>query len=145
MTSLATASDPNVQFVTALALLIAAIAIVVTLTPATVSVATLTVPNSTGTRSADPASIPTVRLKEDVLKLVLTLPQPVTPSAGYRVEIMDDKDMHKTLDARQENQSAVVEIKAGELHRGQYAATVSALDDQGRANRIPGTYYFTIE
>jgi hypothetical protein len=110
------------------------------------TVATLTLVSSPATRSGDVGSLPSVRLKEDVLKLVLTPPQAVSPAARYRVELLDDKGTTTTLAARaQDTQSVVVEIDAAQLRRGQYAVTLSTVADGGAVNRIPGIYYFAVE
>ena len=110
------------------------------------SVATLALVSSTATRSGDTGSLSSVRLKEDVLKLVLTPPQAVSAGAGYRVELLDDKGTTTTFAASaQDTQSVVVEIDAAQLRRGQYAVTLSSVDERGGVNRIPGNYYFAVE
>lgn len=110
------------------------------------SVATLALVSSTATRSGDTGSLPSVRLREDVLKLVLTPPQAVSAGAGYRFELLDDKGTTRTFAARgQDTQTVVVEIDAAQLRRGQYAATLSSVDERGGLNRIPGNYYFAVE
>lgn len=110
------------------------------------SVATLILVSSSTTRSGDARSLPTVRLKEDVLKLILTPPQAVSPAAAFSVELLDDKGTTTTLPARaQDTQSVVVEIDAARLRRGQYALTLSTVANDGAVNRIPGTYYFAVE
>jgi hypothetical protein len=110
------------------------------------SVATLTLISTSTTRSANESPIPSVQLKEDVLKLTLILPQSVPPATAYRAELLDDKGSTKTLESvSHESGAAVVNIGAGELRRGQYAVTLSALDDSGGVTRIPGSYYFAIQ
>jgi hypothetical protein len=140
-------AQPVLVAATSFAVLVIAVAVIYQIrTPSPQSFATLTLVNKAGTRSADPGSIPSVRLKEDALKLILTLPQPASPAAAYRVELLDDKGGARTFDAQgQDGRSVVVEIPAANLPRGQYAVIVSTLDDRGGVNRIPGSYYFTIE
>lgn len=109
------------------------------------SFATLIVTNTPGTRSTDAGSVPSVKLNEDALKLTLMLPQSASPGAAYHVELSNDDNV-QTLETRaQDTQSISVEIPAAQLPRGQYVATVSKLDDNGRQQRIPGNYYFKVE
>jgi len=110
------------------------------------STTTLALVSSTATRSPDGPAPPSVRLNEDVLKLVLTARQAVSPGSSYRVELLDDKGSTRTFAARAEDtQSVVVEIDAAQLQRGQYVVTLSSIDDGGRVNRLPGNYYFAVE
>lgn len=109
------------------------------------SVATLTLVSSNGTRSADAGSVPSVRLREDVLKLVLTLPLSASPNARYSATLLNDKGMIKPLAAHVDTQAVVVEIDAAQLPRGQYSVTLSTIDDRGVANRLLGNYYFSVE
>lgn len=141
-------SQPKaLQAATAIAVLVMAVALVWLMrTPAPRSVATLTLTNSSGTRSTDAGPVPSIRLREDVLRVTLMLPQPALPRTRYRVELMDDKGVIKTLEARgQDTQSITIDIDAALLHRGQYAVTLSTIDGSSDAQRIPGSYYFTLE
>ena len=141
------AQPKALQAAVAVAVLVIAVAVVWLIrTPAPRSVAMLTLTNSPGTRSINARPVSSIRLQEDVLRLTLMLPQPALPSTRYRVELMDDKGVIKTLDARgQETQSITIDIDAAPLHRGQYAVTLSTIDGNGDAQRIPGSYYFTLE
>ncbi|MEK6279564.1 MAG: hypothetical protein AABN95_04350 [Acidobacteriota bacterium] len=113
--------------------------------PSPKSFATLTLQNSPSTRSAGIESSK-VKLREDVLTLTLSLPAPATPGVSYRIELMNDKGETKTYEVPGPNaQSVSVEIPAAHLPRGQYAITMSAIRANGTVQRIPGSYYFTIE
>jgi len=129
------------------AVLIVAIGVYVQIqkTPTPRSVANLTVMNSPGTRSIGPGpSQPTVRLKEDKLKLTLMLPQAVSPGSAFRVELLSDNNVTRTFEtSAQETQSISVEIPAAQIPRGQYVATVSTIN--GNPPRVPGYYYFKVE
>ena len=115
-------------------------------TPAPRSVATLIVTASAGTRSTVGGSVPSVRLKEDVLKLTLMLPQSVSPGAPYRVELLSDDNVTRTFETRaQDTQSISVEIPAAQLPRDQYVALLSGIDANGNPQRMPGNYYFKVE
>jgi hypothetical protein len=137
------------QLVTAasmVAVLVIAIGIYVTIPTSTPrSMAQLTVTNSPGMRSTAPGpSQPTVKLKEDTLKLTLMLPQAVSPGSGFRVEVLSDDNVTRTFEARaQDTQSISVQIPATQLPRGQYVATVSTIN--GNPPRVPGYYYFKVE
>ena len=116
-------------------------------TPAPRSVASLTVMSSQGTRSTGPGSgIQSVKLKEDALNLTLMLPQAVSAGAAFRVELLSENNVTRTFDASaKDTQSISVQIPASQLPRGQYVATIWAIDGNGNAQRIPGNYTFKIE
>lgn len=111
------------------------------------SMAQLTVTNSQGTRSTGPGSVPpSIKLKEDALKLVLTLPQATSVGSAYRVDLLVNDKVTKTFEPRaQETQSISVEIPAAQLPRGLYVAIVWAIDANGNPQRIPGSYPFIVE
>ena len=110
------------------------------------TVATLTLINSPTTRSTNTDSIPKIRLTEDALKLTFKLPGPESRHGRYRVELMHNDGESKVLEVPvQDDQSISVEIPSAQLRRGQYAATLSAIDAKGGVERISGNYYFTIE
>ena len=110
------------------------------------SVASLTVTSTPGTRSPVADSVPGIKLKEDALKLTLMLPQSASPGSAYRVEVLDANNATQTFETRaQDTQSISVEIPAAQLRRGQYVATVSIIEAEGNAPRIPGNYYFKVE
>ena len=140
------AQPKSLHAATAVAVLVIGVVIVLLVrTPAPRTVATLTLTSSLSARSSDAGPVRRVRLREDVLKLTLILPQPA-PDTTFRLELVDDKGATKGLEARaQDSQSIQAEIDAGQLPRGQYAVTVSTIDGQGGVQRIPGNYYFIVE
>lgn len=117
--------------------------------PAPRSVATLTVFNNSSTRSTDAGSLPSsITLKEDALKLILMLPQPASPGSNFSVELelLGANNGTQTFKAHaQDTQSISVQIPAAQLPRGQYVATVSTIDANRKAQRIPGHYSFKVE
>lgn len=116
-----------------------------TRSPAPHSFATLTLANVSTTRSIGDDS-PKVRFNEDVLRIILKLPEPAAPGARYRVELADDKGGTRTQEvAGHDPQSVLVEFPAAQLPRGQYAITLSTISAGGNPVRIPGSYYFTVE
>ena len=115
-------------------------------TPGPQSIASLTLVNTSGTRSTDAGSIPTVRLKENALKLTLILPQVSSAGTNYQVNLMGDGNVIQTLEtSTQDARSISIEIPANQLPSGQYVATVSTINASGAPQRIPGGYYFKIE
>lgn len=145
--ALLTVQSAFVRAATASALVVITVGVLwLVSTPAPQSIATLTLTNSSTTRSTDGGSVPGVRLKEDVLKLTLILPQPGPSTTAYRFELMNDAEVITTLQTKdQDTQSVSVEIPAAQLPRGQYVATLSTLDANGNARRIPGSYHFKVE
>lgn len=112
--------------------------------PSPRSIATLTLAISSSTRSSGTES-PKVKLNEDV-KLTLLLPTPAIPGARYRVELKNQKGETQTSEVPgQDAQSVSVGIPASQLTRGQYALTLSTISANDKAQRIPGSYYFTVE
>ena len=112
------------------------------------SMAQLTVTNSQGTRSTGPGSVPppSIKLKEDALKLILPLPQATSVGSAYRVDLLVNDKVTKTFEtSAQETQSISVEIPAAQLPRGLYVATVWAIDANGNPQRIQGNYPFIVE
>ncbi|HEX6728928.1 MAG TPA: hypothetical protein VF074_02905 [Pyrinomonadaceae bacterium] len=131
--------------VTSLAVIALAVTIFI-MRPFSSTVATLTLTNSPGTRSTSTESTARVKLKEDALKLTFMLPAPIPPHDRYRVELNNNDGETKVLEVRkQDAQSISVEIPSTQLRRGQYAATLSTVDVQGRVERIQGNYYFIVE
>ena len=113
-------------------------------TPTPRTFASLTVTANSGTRSTAPGPTQRVKLREDALKLTLVLPQAASPGSTYRVEVSGD--VTRTYDTRaQDTQSISVQIPAAELPRGPYSATVSTLDANGNAHRLPDNYTFIVE
>jgi hypothetical protein len=109
------------------------------------NLASLTLNISSSTRSSGTES-PKVKLTGDGLRLTLVLPASATPGARYRVDLINDKGETKTLYVTGQNaQSLSVEVPAAQLPVGQYAVTLSSLNADGAVQRIPGSFYFTVE
>lgn len=109
------------------------------------SLASLTLNISSSTRSSG-AESPKTNLKGHGLRLTLVLPVSATPGIRYRVDLINDKGETRTSEVTGQNaQSISVEIPAAQLPRGQYALTLSTLNANGTVQRIPGSYYFTVE
>jgi len=108
--------------------------------------ATVTLVMSPNTRNE---GVQAIRIKppaEQTLRLYLVLPNPKMPAAGYHVQLLDVNGESRSLKvAGQRNQSIFVEIPGSQLKRGQYALNLSEVNADGTEQRIPGSYYFTIE
>jgi hypothetical protein len=114
-------------------------------TPKTFATATLSL--SSGDRGEGPA-ITRVKLAQEVdaLRLFLKLPASSVSAQGYRVELLDEKLVTRTLEiAGKDGQSLVVEIPARDLRRGEYALLLYAINSDGSEQRINGSYLLTVE
>ena len=114
-------------------------------TPRTFAALTLNI--SPNTREA---GVPSTRvpfpLYVDGLKISLLLPNPLPPAVRYRAELLSDKGGSKSLEtAGQDGQSILLVIPTSELSRGRYAINLFAIQANGTAQRINGSYYFTVE
>jgi anti-sigma-K factor RskA len=110
--------------------------------------ATITLPASAGTRGAGEAtkkvSLP---LKEDALRVVLTLPEGAPASARYSVELEDARHEVERLEpSAQDAHTVSVDIPAARLARGQNALRLLATAPDGTEQRVQGgSYLFTAE
>ena len=112
--------------------------------PSPRSFATLTLVNSSGTRSTGPDS-PRVDLRGDGLRITLMLPETAS-ATEYRAEVISDRGEIKTSEVvAHDAQSVTVEIPSNQLTNGNYAVTLYAKSADGATQRIRGNYYFTIE
>jgi anti-sigma-K factor RskA len=113
-------------------------------TPPTYLTLTLTI--SPNTREEGVQSTKVGPLGKQTLRILLRLPDPSPPSAGYRVQLIDTNGEPRSLNiAGQDAQSVTVEIPAAQLQRGQYALRLFEIKGDGTAKRISGCYYFTVQ
>jgi len=108
---------------------------------------TLTLVISQSTRAEGPPAR-TVRLPlgADALKISLTLPGSVSPVSRYRVELEADNGETKPLEiAEQDRESVAVVVPPTQLKRGQYVLKLFGTGVDGVEQRIPGSYFFTVE
>jgi anti-sigma-K factor RskA len=113
-------------------------------TPATFLTLTLTI--STNTREVGVQAPKIGPLGKQTLRLFLRLPNPSPPAAGYRVQLLDTNGEPRSFKiAEQDAQSVTVEIPAAELQRGLHALNLFAIKSDGTEQRLPGSYYFTVE
>lgn len=110
--------------------------------------ATITLAAGAGTRGGGAAAtkVP-LPLKEDALRVVLTLPEGAPASARYRVELENGRHEVERLEASaQDARTVSVVITADRLARGQYALKLYATAPGATEQRVPGgSYIFTAE
>jgi len=114
-------------------------------TPRTFTTLTLTISPNTRDQGAQSTRVP-LPLNADALRISLRLPNPPPPAVRYRVEILGDNGANRSLEAAtQDSESVVFVIPSAELRRGRYAVNLFAIQADGTAQRISGSYYFTVE
>jgi methionine-rich copper-binding protein CopC len=114
-------------------------------TPRTFAAITLTVSPNTRDQGVQSARV-SLPLNADALRISLRLPNPSPPAIRYRAELLGDNGGSRSLEpAAQDRESVVLEISSAELSRGRYAVNLFAIQADGTAQRINGSYYFTVE
>src|SRR5882762_11304900 len=115
--------------------------------PARMNLATLTLTISASDRSQG-IRAKAVQLPRDAdgLQILLQLPDQSVAAVRYRVEMEHDDGEKKSFEAAaSERQSISVVIPAAELKRGMNSLRVFAVRGDGKEQRIPGNYFFTVE
>ncbi|HEX8748791.1 MAG TPA: hypothetical protein VF717_16580 [Pyrinomonadaceae bacterium] len=113
--------------------------------PATFAALTLSISQS---NRADSAQAGRVRLplNADALKISLTLPERVPAATGYRAELEHEAGETKSLEiAGQDARSVAVVVPGSELRRGRYAVKLFVKRQDAAEERVPGSYFFTVE
>jgi len=115
--------------------------------PSQQNFAILTLTISASDRSeGTPAATIKVPRNVDGLQILLQLPDQSLAAVRYRVEMEHDDGEKKSFEAAaSERQSISVVIPAAELKRGLNSLKVFALRGDGKEQRIPGNYFFTVE
>ncbi|MDQ3744363.1 MAG: hypothetical protein M3444_08270 [Acidobacteriota bacterium] len=112
------------------------------------SFATITLAAGAGERGAGAkATKVSVPLKEDALRILLTLPEGSPAAASYDVELENEKGQVEHLEATaQDARTLSLEIPSERLARGQYALRLYATGADGKRQRVPGgSYLFNAE
>lgn len=114
-------------------------------TPRTFATLNLTI--TQGTRGDGPqASVIKFPLREDALKLVLSLPENPPPAVRYQAELETGAGDKRRLEPTSlDRQSVTVVIPRAELNRGQYVIRLFAVGSDGVEQRLTGGYFFTVE
>lgn len=110
--------------------------------------ATITLAAGAGERGAGAkATKVPVPLKEDALRIFLTLPEGTPAAARYDVELEDEKGQVERLEATaQDARTVSLVIPRERLARGQYALRLYATGADGKEQRVRGgNYLFTAE
>lgn len=130
--------------VAALVIIVGIVSIIRPRRPPTVALVTLTISTSDRAEGAQATELK-LPLNVDQLRLRLTLPEPLIPAKGYRVELLNGNGDTKSLDrAAQVEQAVEVVVPASEFSRGQYALNVYAIKPDGTEQRIRGSYFLTV-
>jgi hypothetical protein len=110
--------------------------------------ATITLAAGAGERGAGAtATKVSVPLKEDALRILLTLPEGTPAAARYDVELENEKGQVERLEATaQEARTVSLVIPSERLARGQYVLRLYATGADGKEQRVPGgSYLFNAE
>jgi hypothetical protein len=118
------------------------------LRPTTSNFATLTLTSTEGER--DPGAtneVPSTKLAPgvDELRIQLSLPAQQTQPKNHRVELVAAGIRRDATIVSQDAQSVVISVPASDLKPDRYAIRVFAVYEDGREERIPGSYVFRIE
>ncbi len=109
------------------------------------AILTLTVSASDRSEGTPPATIKLPR-NVDGLQILLQLPGQSVPAVRYRVELEHEYGEKKTFEAAASARPSIsVVIPAAELKRGLNSLRVFAVRGDGKEQRIPGNYFFTVE
>ena len=113
--------------------------------PKTFASLTLIINQSTRAEGAS-AALVKLPLGVDALKIFLRLPGSVPPASRYRVVLETDDGETKSLEiAEQDRESVAVVVPPTQLKRGQYVLKLFGTGVDGVEQRIPGSYFFTVE
>lgn len=135
----------SLRVVTAVASLIIVVGLVMLLIPANRNSGTYALLNltmSTAERAAG-AQTKSVRLEAGSpgIRMTLSLPDQVPQANSYRVELLDEQQSSRNLPITERTaHSLIVTIPANEVRRGSYIVRL-----YGNEQRIPGSYFFTVE
>ena len=135
----------SLRVVTAVASLIIVVGVVLQLVPTNRTAGTYALLNltiSTADRSAG-SQTKSVRVEQGSpgIRIALSLPDQVPQAKNYRVELLDEQQSSRNLPITERTaHSLIVTIPANEIKRGGYIIRL-----YGNEQRIPGSYFFTVE
>jgi hypothetical protein len=104
-----------------------------------------TLTSSAVTRGAEVRQRPRITVPPDVteLRISLTLPQPASPGARYRVELDNRRGEPTTIPTSGHDANSVsVVIPTRQVPPGLYALLVYEIKPDGTEQQIPGNYFF---
>ena len=113
--------------------------------PTSYAAFTLTISNNdrAGSGSATEVNLP---LTAEAVRLYLKLPEALDQATHFRVELL--KESGETLNVEKValiEQSAVIELPATQLSRGQYALKLYVVKPDGTEERINGSYFLSVK
>ena len=113
--------------------------------PTSYAAFTLTISNNdrAGSGSATEVNLP---LTAEAVRLYLKLPEALDQATHFRVELL--KESGETLNVERValiEQSAVIELPATQLSRGQYALKIYVVKPDGTEERINGSYFLSVK
>lgn len=110
------------------------------------TVATVTLTPIVSTRAEGPQPTKVSLGEAEALKLLLKLPEGALPGSRYRAELNKDTGEVKAVDATVADQETVsVQIPATDLTPGRYSVKLYAINTGGSEQRVPGSYFFSLE
>lgn len=116
-----------------------------TSSPQTFATITLVIGANNRAEGAQPAKV-SFPLKEDALRISLTLPERLPQASGYRVELLNNDRETETLKIDgQDARFVTVVIPSSQLARGQYALRLYMTKPDGTEERVSGSYLFNVE
>jgi hypothetical protein len=83
-------------------------------------------------------------LPEQFLKLILSLPDQTTATA-YRAELENEAGEKSSWEAKLEGSEVTITMASADLRQGRYAIRLFSVDANRGPQRIPGSYFFTVE
>ncbi len=129
---------------TAAVLLLSAVA-VFQLRPGPQAVVSLNLESTAIYRDEGPLPVKVNLSKARELRLSLALPKGFSPGVSYRAELDNRTDKRSLNVAGHDNTSVTTVIPAGDLPRGEYAVTLTAVMADGSERSVPGSYRFNVE
>lgn len=82
----------------------------------------------------------------DAVRILLHLPESSTQYANYRVEMVTQDNTRRFLEVGEQNPRTVTAlVPADMLPRGRYALNVFGVRPDGNEERLPDTYFLTVE
>ena len=113
--------------------------------PATFAALTLSISSSNRAEGAEAGKVK-LPLNADALKVTLTLPQPSSPAASYRLELEKETGETRSVEiVGQDAQAIQLMIPVAQLQRGQYAVKLFIKKPDEPERRINGSYFFMVE
>ncbi len=80
------------------------------------------------------------------VRIQLNLPDQIPEAKSYRVELVDELETSQNLPIEQQtDRTLVVTVPAHQVKRGGYIIRLHAVTSDGTKQRVPGSYYFSVQ